>query len=345
MSALTDGMEGLFGDRRRLAVSVIGVLLLVTVPFTTTAFVTELVFTGLLFVMLGVSWNLLAGYAGQISLGHAAFFGIGAYVAAWLTTPARAGFPEALQMPMPVALVVGAVAAGLLALVTGPIIFRLSGHYFAIGTLALASIIQLLLLDQRDISGGSTGYYIQESIGEDMMYLIALAVTVGMVLVTYRIVTHKLGLGMRAIHGDEQAASSLGVNPLKYKLYAFVISSFMAGLAGAIYAQFTLYVNPESTLGVTWMIDTLVVVILGGMGTMVGPILGAGLFLVLDNGLRAVVGGFATTVEGLLIILFIVFAPSGLYGLIESRLSGSDESDGESAGDVTGPAEAATDSE
>jgi branched-chain amino acid transport system permease protein len=300
------------------------------VPFSTTAFVTELAFTGLIFVMLGVSWNLLAGYAGQISLGHAAFFGIGAFVSAWLTTPTRAGLPESLQMPVAVALVAAAVAAGLLALVTGPVMFRLSGHYFAIGTLALAAIIQLLLLDQRSISGGSTGYYVRGSVGEDAMYLVALAVTVAMVLVTYRIVTHSLGLGMRAVHGDEQAASSLGVDPLKYKMYAFVISSLMAGLAGGTYAQFTLYVNPESTLGVVWMIDTLVVVILGGMGTMVGPILGAGLFLLIDNGLRAVAGGFATTVEGALIILFIVFAPAGLYGVLEERYLSKDDGDGAS---------------
>ena len=100
MSALTDGIEGPFENRRRLALGTFGVLLLAAVPFSTTAYVTELVFTGLVFVILGVSWNLLAGYAGQISLGHAAFFGIGAFVSAWLTTPARAGLPEALQMPI-----------------------------------------------------------------------------------------------------------------------------------------------------------------------------------------------------------------------------------------------------
>ena len=146
---------------------------------------------------------------------------------------------------------------------------------------------------------------------------------------------------MRVVHGDEAAASSLGVNPLKYKIYAFVISSAMAGLAGATYAQFTLYINPESTLGVVWMIDTLVIVIIGGMGTMIGPILGAGPFLVLDNSLRAVAGGFATTVEGLLVILIVVFAPSGVYGLLEARVSGDGEDTtltGDETRAVEGPA-------
>jgi branched-chain amino acid transport system permease protein len=324
-------LDVVFADRRRTAVAVVVLLALAIVPFTTTAYVTQLAFTGLVFVMLGVSWNLLAGYAGQVSLGHAAFFGIGAYVAAWLTTPTRAGLPESVQTPALVALLLAAVAAALVALVTGPVMFRLTGHYFAIGTLALAAIIQLVLLDQRRFSGGSTGYYIQEGLSADVMYLVALVVAVGMVVATYLVVNSRIGLGMRAIHGGEGAASSLGVNPLKYKLYAFVISSFMAGLTGGLYALFMLYINPESTLSVTWMIDTLIVVILGGMGTMLGPLLGAGLLLVLDNALRAVAGEFATTVEGLLIILFMVFAPSGLYGLIEDRYLGGDEPEGAEA--------------
>jgi branched-chain amino acid transport system permease protein len=319
-----ESLRDVFGDRRKLAAAVVAVLALVSVPFTTTAFVTEIIFLGLVFTMLGVSWNLLAGYAGQISLGHAAFFGIGAFVTAWLTTPGRAGFPESIQTPVLLALVVGGVAAALLALVTGPIIFRLTGHYFAIGTLALATIIQLLLLEARGISGGSAGYYVRGGIGEDAMFLVALVATLGMLAATYRIVDSPLGLGMRAIHDDETAASSLGIHPLKYKMYAFVISSFMAGLAGATYAQFTLFVNPESTLSVVWTIDTLVVVILGGMGTMAGPVLGAALFLGLNEGLRAVAGELATTVEGSLLILFIIFAPGGVYGLIRKRLDADD---------------------
>ena len=327
--------DDLFANRRRVAAVVVGLLALAVVPFTTTAYVTQVVFTGLVFVMLGVSWNLLAGYAGQISLGHAAFFGVGAYVAAWVTTPSRAGLPELIPIPSPpvvalLSLLVAGLAAALLALAVGPIMFRLTGHYFAIGTLALAAIIQLLMLDQRRFSGGSSGYYIDAGIDEVLVYLVALLVTVGMVLAVYLVVNSRIGLGMRAVHGGEGPASSLGVNPLKYKMYAFVISSFMAGTTGGLYAIFMQYINPESTLNVVWMIDTLVVVILGGMGTMLGPIVGAALFLGLDTGLRAVAGEFATTIEGLLIILFIIFAPSGLYGLIEDRYLGGEESEDES---------------
>jgi len=330
MVSLSNPFEALFADRRRVAVAVVGVLALAVVPYTTTPYYTDIVFTGLVFVMLGVSWNLVAGYAGQISLGHHAFFGIGAFVSAWLTTPTRAGLPESIQSPALLAIVVGALAAGLLALALGPVLFRLTGHYFAIGTLAVAAIIQLVLLDQRRFSGGSTGYYVQNSVSPETVYLLMLAATVVVILATYVVVQSRSGLGMRAVHDDEDAASSLGVDPLRYKLMSFAIASGMAGLAGGFFAQFSGYINPDSTLGVTYMVDTLVVVVLGGMGTMAGPLLGAGLFLTLDTVLRQTAGEFATTIEGGLIILFVIFVPGGLYKLLTDR-SGDDTEGGDAA--------------
>jgi len=318
MSALGSIGSRLREPRTRRVLTVLAVLWLVTIPFTTTAYITEVFFTGLVFVMLGVSWNLVAGYAGQISLGHAAFFGFGAFVSAWLTSPGRAGLPESIQMPVVVAIAGGALAAAILALVVGPVMFRLTGHYFAIGTLALASIIQLILLDQRQFSGGSTGYYVQQSFGDDLMFLLALATTVGMYLVYRRIVASPSGLGMRAIHDDEGAASSLGVYPLKFKMYAFVVSSAMAGIAGGFWAQYTLFISADSTLSVVWMVDTLVIVVLGGMGSLLGPVYGAWLFLGLDTVLQRVGGEFATTVEGTLIIAFVLLAPKGVNGILRT---------------------------
>jgi branched-chain amino acid transport system permease protein len=329
-------------DRRVQALGVVAVLALAVVPFVTTDSLTGLILTGLVYVMLGVSWNLIAGYAGQISLGHAAFFGMGAFASAWVTTPSGAGLPEALQIPVVAAVLVGGVVSALIALVIGPVIFRLTGHYFAIGTLALAAVIELVMNDRRDLTGGATGYYVNADIGlgetishGDMMFFLTLLATVITVWVTYYIVRGPAGLGMKAIHDDEEAASSLGVNPLKYKMYAFVASSFFAGIAGALYAHFSLYINAQSTLAVTWTVDSLVVVILGGMGTFAGPFFGAGLFLLLDNGLSAIVGGWAEAVEGILIILFIIFLPSGLYGLVDDYLvSETADTGGEMDADV-----------
>ncbi|QSW98492.1 branched-chain amino acid ABC transporter permease [Haloterrigena alkaliphila] len=319
MVSLTGPFEGLFGDRRRVGLFVVAVLALAVVPYTTTRFVTNIFFNGLVFVLLGVSWNLIAGYTGQISLGHHAFFGLGAFVSAWLTTPMRAGLPESIQSPVLVAVAAAAIVAGLLALVLGPILFRLTGHYFAIGTLAVAAIIQLVLLDQRQFSGGATGYYVSNELEPDVVFLLMLVATVACILVTYAIVNSRAGLGMRAIHDDEDAASSLGINPLRYKMFAFIVASMMAGIAGGFYAQFWLYVNPDSTLAVSWMVDTLVVVVLGGMGSMAGPLLGGALFVALDEGLRQIAGEFAPVIEGALIITFIIYAPGGLYKLLADR--------------------------
>lgn len=321
------------GRRRRVLWGglVVGLAL---VPLISTSYVTELVLTALVYAMLGVSWNLLAGYAGQISLGHAAFFGIGAYVTAWLTTPTAANLPAWLGLPFLPALLLGALAAGALALAIGPVLFRLHGHYFAVGTLALGVIVQLSMTNARTVSGGATGYFIAtpdgplvgalrlglENVGLAVspVYYVGLFTAVGVVLGSARIVDSRLGLGMRAVRDDETAAASLGVDPLRYKLWAFVVSSAMAGLAGAVYGQYTLYLNPSSTLGVVWTIDTLVIVVLGGMGTTVGPLFGTGLFMLLDNLPGNVVGNLSTTVEGLFLVAFVVFLPHGIWGSIRT---------------------------
>ncbi|MBP2249848.1 branched-chain amino acid transport system permease protein [Halarchaeum solikamskense] len=320
---------GVPSSKRTVAASLVVLAAMLVVPFVTTPYYTGLAMTALVFLMLGVSWNLLAGYAGQISLGHAAFFGLGAYVAAWLTTPAAAGLP-AIPVPLShpiVALVLGGVGAALVALVTGPVMFRLRGHYFAIGTLALAAIIRLVLTDKRSISGGSTGYYLNAGMGEVPTYLLTVVVAALATVGVYLVVNSRLGLGMRAIHDDETAASGLGVDPLRYKMYAFLISAFIAGLAGAAYALNSLYINPTSTLAVTWTVDTLVIVILGGMGTVAGPLFGTVVFMVIDNGLTSVLGGLATTVEGVIIILVVIFLPDGIYGSLKSYVAGRNESD------------------
>ncbi|WP_254533005.1 branched-chain amino acid ABC transporter permease [Natrinema gelatinilyticum] len=335
-------VRAILGDRRRAVIAIVAVLAFAAMPFITERWLTQVFFSVLIFVILGVSWDIIGGYAGQISLGHAAFFGFGAYVSAWLTTPTRAGFPESIQSPVVVALLGGALAAGLLALVIGPVIFRLTGHYFAIGTLALAAIIELILSNERSISGGSSGYFVDSNYEYQLLFLLTLAVTVVTVVVSYYVVTSRWGLAMRAIHDDETAASSLGIDPLKYKLIAFGIASGMAGMAGGLYAQYTGYLNPADVLGLHWMVEALVVVVLGGMGTITGPILGAGLFVGLDWILSEVASGYATAIEGLLIILFMIYMPKGLYGIITDRVAETSEGEPPS-GSVPAPDESATD--
>ncbi|MCO8255067.1 branched-chain amino acid ABC transporter permease [Haladaptatus sp. AB618] len=309
----------MIGRNRWIVAFCVGIVALLLVPLVASNYGEDLVLQALVFAILAISWNLLAGYAGQISLGHAAFFGIGAYVSAWLTTPSAAGLPEWLLVPAVLAILVGGVAAAVLALLTGPAMFRLRGHYFAIGTLALAAIIQLLLNNERSLSGGATGFYVHNELGEVGVYYLAVLALIVIFLVTYYLKRGRLGLGVQAVRDDEDAASTLGVNPLRYKMWAFLLSSFFAGIAGGLYGQYTLYLNASSTLGVAWTIDTLVIVILGGMGTVYGPLFGTAVFMLIDKLFSQVAGGLATTLEGVLIILFVIFLPQGLYGYVHEQ--------------------------
>jgi len=322
VSVPSDG-DGPLGRRASLALGGGFVVAALLVPRFASGYVEDLMLQTLVFAILAISWNLLAGYAGQISLGHAAFFGLGAYVSAWLTTPAAAGFPGWLATHAVVAILVGGVAATLVALVVGPAVFRLHGHYFAIGTLALAAIVQLVLNNARTISGGATGFYVQNEFGEAGVYYLAVLALAAVTVTTYYVTRGRLGLGMQAVRDDPRAARSLGVHPLRYKMWAFVVSSFFAGIAGGLYGQYTLYLNAGSTLGVNWTIDSLVIVILGGMGTLFGPLFGTAVFMLIDNLFSQVAGGLATTLEGILIVLFVIFVPHGLYGLLQERRSTS----------------------
>lgn len=305
------------GRTPRLAVGAVVVVALLLIPPTTTTSIEGLVFEAMVYAMLAISWNIIAGYAGQVSLGHAAFFGFGAYVSAWLTTPTAAGLPENIAVPAVVAVLVGGLATALLSGLLGPVIFRLRGHYFSIGTLALAAIIQLLLNNARSVSGGATGYYVQNSLGSVGVYYLAVVALVVVFGVSYWMRNNRLGLAMRAINDDQDAANSLGVWPLRYKMWAFVLSALFAGVAGGLYGQYTLYLNASSTLDVSWMIDTLAIVILGGIGTVLGPLFGTVLFMVLDNVFQSFAAGLATAIEGALLVVFIVFIPGGLYEYIK----------------------------
>ena len=302
-----------------IAVALVCLIAVVLVPLQFDKYVEDIVFQALILAILAISWNLLAGYAGQISLGHAAFFGVGAYVSAWLTTPTVAGLPGWLATHVIVSVLLAGAVAALVALVTGPAVFRLSGHYFAIGTLALAAIIQILFNNTRSLTGGATGYYVQNGLGQLGIYYVAVGALILTYVVTRYLLKGRLGLGMQAVRDDADAADSLGVHPLRYKMWAFIISSFFAGVAGALYGQYTLYLNASTTLGVNWTIDSLIIVILGGMGTLVGPLFGTGLFVFINRILGELAGGLSTTVQGVLIILFVIFVPQGIYGYLKAK--------------------------
>ncbi|HET9224212.1 MAG TPA: branched-chain amino acid ABC transporter permease, partial [Roseiflexaceae bacterium] len=227
--------------------------------------VLNLCFLVFLNISLGQSWNMLAGFAGQTSLGHAAFFGIGALVTRLLWT---SGYPLLL------ALIAGALVATLFALIIGLPTFRLRGAYFAIGTLGMAEALRITVgqtmplvdtLPTSQIAGYSLA----------ARYYLALALALATVGTAMLLLRSRLSLGLLAIREDEQAAQATGVNALAHKLSAFALSSFFAGLAGGVFAYYQVSYYPEAVFSPVWTFDALLITFVGGLGTVGGPVIGA----------------------------------------------------------------------
>jgi branched-chain amino acid transport system permease protein len=277
----------------------------------------------LMVAQLGVAWNLLGGYAGQVSLGHAAFFGCGAYVSSWLLL--HFGLSPWLGI-----LAGGAVAAAFSLLVGWPC-FRLKGHYFAMATIAVGEIVQAVVTNW-DALGGAVGLYlpVTETGWRALAfntkvpyYYIALALLLLTLLVNWAVVRSHVGYYLRAIKDEPDAARSLGVSLTRYKLVAIALSSALTAAGGTLYAQKELYIDPGSVLPTSLSIKIALVCILGGVGTLLGPVVGAVVLTAIEEGSRTLFGGTGRGTDliiyGVIIVLVAVFRPAGILGLIEGR--------------------------
>ena len=252
---------------------------------------------------LALSWNILSGFAGQINLGHAAFFGVGA-----LTT--RLLWLEQGQ-PFWLAFLAGGLASVLFALIAGPPGLRLKGIYFAIGTLALAqglraTVGSVLPIVTRLPGPALAGYDISQR------YYLALVVLLATLATTVALKRSKLGLGMQTVREDEEAAASIGVNPFSHKLIAFVLSAFFAGLAGSTFAFYHVSYYFELPFGPIWTFDALLITFVGGIGTVIGPLIGTVFFVFISDLLAARWVDFHLILFGTLFILVVLLSPGGI---------------------------------
>ena len=267
----------------------------------------------LLWVTLGTSWNLLGGYAGQISFGHAAFFGMGAYTSSLLFT--KMGFP-----PWP-GMLLGGVAGILLALPMGYICFRLRGPFFALSMLALSEFLRLVALNWRDLTEGAVGILLPPFfIGKLPYYYIAFALAAAAMLATRLLVNSKVGFYLVAIREDQDAAEALGIDTTWYKLVALMASAFFTAMAGSYYANYMAYIDPPIVFSIVDLsIAMILVAVLGGMGTLWGPVVGALLIVALSEAFRAYFAAAHLIVYGVLIIVAILFMPEGVVGSLAAR--------------------------
>jgi branched-chain amino acid transport system permease protein len=303
-------MTGLLGrHERRWALAIVGAFgLLAFLPLAVRRDdVLNFVFLILLSITLAESWNIVAGYAGQVNLGHAAFFGLGALVARTLWI---GGSPVALG------LLAGAVVATLFALLIGVAAFRLRGAYFAIGTLALGEISRATVsnvLPEISTLPAATiaAYRLTER------YYLALALAAISVLAVAGLAGSRLGLGMRAIREDEEAAEASGVGALRLKLTALALSTGLAGLAGGLFAFYHISYYPSHPFSPHWTFDALLMTFIGGVGTLHGPVLGAVLYVVLKEFVALRWVDFHLLIFGTLFIAIVLLLPGGLVQAAE----------------------------
>jgi branched-chain amino acid transport system permease protein len=265
----------------------------------------NLLFLIFLYVTLSQSWNILAGFAGQINLGHAAFFGVGALVTRSLWTQGTT---------FPVALLAGGAAALGIALVIGVPTFRLRGAYFAIGTLGLAEALRITVGNVLPLVSALPADLIS-AYNLPARYYLALGLAATTMLAAHVLFHSSLGLGMLAVREDEDAAQATGVNATLHKLAALAISSVFAGLAGGVFAFYHVSYYPDLPFSPQWTFDAVLITFVGGLGTLVGPLLGAVFYVVVREQLAVTLAQVHQVIFGALFILVVLALPGGLVDL------------------------------
>jgi branched-chain amino acid transport system permease protein len=261
-----------------------------------------------IFLAMASMWNLLAGYAGLVSLCQPAFLGLAGYamtIGTWVGVPWWAG------------LLVGGLVAGLFALLISGAVFRLSGVYFAIGTLVVPEALRMVFYLWRPVGGamhGAGAGYMVKGIGGLSMngtYELGVIVGVGALATVRWILRSKWGLGLAAIRDNERAAASSGVNVFGVKLFTFVVAAAVTGVAGAVYYLNQGYIEPSATFSVKWTMVLLLATIIGGIRSQEGPVIGTAVFVYLYFAL-ARYSGYSLLIQGVILIVFMLVSPGGV---------------------------------
>jgi len=294
---------------RKLALAALIAGLAIFPIVVTDRFMVHLAIMVLLYVLLGTSWNLLGGYAGQISFGHAAFFGTGAYTSTILLL--KLGIS-----PWP-GMFAGGLLAALLSIPVGWLTLRLRGPYFALATLAASEVLRIVVFNWDHLTGGGDGLNILVNLGGLIrFYYVALALAAAG-LIAVRIITRsRMGIFLEAIREDQEAAEAVGVPATQTKLGALVVSAFFVALGGSFFASYHLYINPDLVFEPSVSIQMIIVSVVGGMGTLEGPVLGAAIIIPLSEYFRGISPVANLLIYGIFIVIFMTFMPEGTINWI-----------------------------
>jgi branched-chain amino acid transport system permease protein len=289
------------------------------------------------FVVLATAWNILGGYCGYVNFGSAAFFALGAYTTVSMVKfPALAVkyFPEPLAaivttlfpLPIPILILFGGIIAGLVGLGTGYLTLRLRGVYFSIATLALAVVLQTLVVNW-DYVGGSRGAYVIRPATTPLLginyieylFVLMLALAVAALVTARSIERSRLGFGFAAIRDDELAAEACGVPTLRLKLIATALSGAFMGMAGAPFPYYIGYLEPSSAFGLAYAVNSIAMPMIGGTTSWIGPLIGAVLLGTLQQLATVTISSAVSLlIVGLLLVGFVIIAPNGIVGLFET---------------------------
>ena len=264
-------------------------------------------------------WNLLAGYAGLVSVGQQAWIGLGAYSVLVLA--------DDVGLPIVLAVLVAGLVTAVLAYPTALLVFRLRGGYFAIGTWVVAEVFRLLVTSSTEWLGGGLGRSL--NVGNHIsnpsqriliIYLMATVITFAIVVLSQYLLRSKSGLGLTAIRDSEEAAASLGINTYRIKLIIFIVCAFGTGIVGGLIAMNQINIIPKAIFTVNWTAFMIFIVVIGGIGTMEGPIIGTLIFFFIREYLSSF-GEWSFIVLGIIAVVMMLVAPQGLWGLAKERFN------------------------
>lgn len=302
--------------RRDLVVTAVVFIALAGLPMVGEPYWLRLGTTVLMYAVLALSWNFIGGMAGYPSFATAAFFGLGAY---------SGGVLQKLGLGMWLSWSLSGLIAFLFAAALGLALLRLRGHYFAIASLVVAEVLREIINSATDLTGGGMGLNLPLRTGQSVeqqavfFFWTMLGLAAMAAAMTLFVQYGKLGFGLRCIQQNESAADMLGINTTLYKTTAFALSAVFTGIAGAIYASWVNYIEPPDVFDVLYSVKPIVMVLLGGAGSVFGPIIGAGLFLGLEELVWRRFLEVHSGVLGLLIVLLVLFLPKGIAGLARRR--------------------------
>ena len=277
------------------------------VPFLGSEYAVSFTIQLLVFTILGYSWNLIGGYAGYTHFGQVCFFGLGGYTGALLIQ--KVGMAWYFAVPL------AALAGIALAVPLGAAMLRLKGPYFAIGMFGLTRVLESFVLGFDSVTQGGTGLYLVPVGDLKPVYFTLVAVALVVMLGTWRLDNSRLGLKLLAIREDEAAADALGVRTTRLKIGTFIVSAIAPAAVGALYAVYLGFIDPPTAFSPVMELTTIAIVLLGGMGTVLGPLVGAIVLSVVNELLWARFPEYYLAIVGALVLLAVLFMPRGMVNL------------------------------